>query len=504
MITKIIIDSVQSPAFGGISFGEAGRYEKLVGRAFGDLDPNSPLNAVITDIGLAPRNARGKVEYATDFYILKPVDATRGNQVLLFDVTNRGNKITYLPLNFPFKAPPRFLPNNDPSGPEDAGTGYLMRQGYTIVWTGWDATAPPGNHRMTMTVPIASADGKPIVGPALEEIMADNPQIGTPDDKVFTWPLTYPAATLDKSGATLTVRKYRDDPPTVIPTEDWEYLNPSTIGLVPAGKKPFERIIYQFVYPATDSKVAGIGFAAVRDFVSFLRFAGADKQGTHNPLADAVKWSIATGLSQSGRFHRPFLYLGFNQDEQGRQVFDGMMPYINGAGGGFFNYRFAQPNRTAFQRWSHVYPEQIFPFAYSSLTDPMTGKTDSVLARCEASGTCPKIMEVNESNSYWFKSAALAITTPDGTRDLADPIDVRFYLLSSIAHGVASGRGICQQLQNPISPGPALRALLAALTEWVVSGKEPPPSRVPRLHDGTLVRPLPQSAVGFPEIPGVT
>jgi len=500
MITKIIIDSVQSPVFGGVSFGDAGRYEKLVGRAFGELDP--ALNGVITDIGLAPRNSRGKVEYATDFYILKPVDAMRGNQVLLFDVTNRGNKITYLPLNFPFKAPPEFPPINDPSGPEDAGTGYLMRQGYTIVWTGWDATVAPGNNRMTMTVPIASAGSTPIVGPALEEIMVDNPQT---DDKVSSFSLTYPAATLDQSEATLTVRKYRGDQPAVIPTTDWKYLNPSTIGLIPAGKKAFERgMIYQFVYPATDSKVTGIGFAAVRDFVSFLRYASADALGTQNPLADTVKWSIATGLSQSGRFHRPFLHLGFNQDEQGRQVFDGMMPYINGAGGGFFNYRFAQPNRTAFQRWSHVYPEQIFPFAYSSLTDPMTGKTDSVLARCQASGTSPKIMEVNDSNSYWFKSASLAITTPDGTRDLADPINVRFYLLSSIAHGVASGRGICQQLQNPISPGPALRALLAALTEWVVSGKEPPSSRVPRLQDGTLVRALPQSTVGFPEIPGVT
>jgi hypothetical protein len=197
------------------------------------------------------------------------------------------------------------------------------------------------------------------------------------------------------------------------------------------------------------------------------------------------------------------LHLGFNQDESKRRVFDGMMPYINGSGGGFFNYRFAQPNQTAFQRWSHVYPEQIFPFAYTTLTDPLTGKTDSVLARCGASGPCPKIMEVNESNSYWFKSASLAITTPDGTTDLSDPPNVRFYLLSSIAHGVASGRGFCQQLQNPISPGPALRALLTTLTEWTVSGKEPPPSRVPRLHDGTLVQSLPQSAVGFPEIPGV-
>jgi hypothetical protein len=504
MITKIIIDNMQSPAFDGVSFGAVGRYEKLVGRAFGELDPESPLNTVITDLALAPRNERGKVEYVTDVYILKPVDAARGNKVLLCDVTNRGNKITYLPLNFPFRAPPEFPPINDPGTAEDAGTGYLMRQGYTIVWTGWDATAPAGNGRLTITVPIASAGGRPVVGPALEEIMPDNAQNVSPDAEVLTWPLTYPAATLDTSKATLTVRKYRGDQPTVIPAGEWHYLNASTIGLLPAGKKPFARgMIYQFVYPATDPKVTGIGFAAVRDVVSFLRHAEADEHGTPNPLAGALRWAIATGYSQSARFHRPFLHLGFNQDEHGRQVFDGMMPYINGAGGGFFNYRFAQPNRTAFQRWSHVYPEQIFPFAYTRLTDPLTGKTDSVLARCAATGTCPKILEVNDSNSYWFKSASLAITAPDGTKDLPDPPHVRFYLLSSIAHGVASGRGICQQLQNPISPGPALRALLAALTQWVVEGKEPPPSRVPRVNEGTLVRPLPQSAVGFPEIPGV-
>lgn len=505
MITKIVIESVHSPAFDGHSFGEAGQYEKIVGRAFGELDPESLLNAVITDIALAPRNMRGQVEYATDFYILKPVDTTRANKVLLFDVTNRGNKMTYLPLNFPFRAPPQFPPINDPTTAEDAGTGYLMQQGYTIVWTGWDATVPPGDGRMTMSVPIAAVDGRPVIGPSLEEIMVENVRNVTPGSAVVTWPLTYPAATLDQFQATLTVRAYRSDPPAVIPTTEWEYLNASTIGLLPAGKTPFERgKIYQFVYPATNSKIIAIGFAAVRDFVSFLRHADVDAQRTPNPVAGTLKWTIATGLSQSGRCYRPFLYLGFNQDEQKRQVFDGMMPYINGAGGGFFNYRFAQPNQTAFQRWSHVYPEQIFPFAYTRLTDPLTGKTDSVLARCEASGTCPKLMEVNDSNSYWFKSAALAFTTPDGSKDLPDPPNVRFYLLSSIAHGVASGRGLCQQLQNPVSPGPALRALLAALKEWVVSGKEPPTSRVPRLNDGTLVRPLSQAAVGFPEIPGVT
>lgn len=504
MITKIVIDTVQSPTFGGISFGEVGQYEKLVGRAFGELDPADPLNAVIVDLELAPRNTRGKVEYTVDLYILKPVDPMHGNKVLLCDITNRGNKMTYLPLNFPFRAPPEYPPINDPTSAEDAGDGFLMRCGYTIVWTGWDATAAAGNGRLTIAAPIASEDGTPIVGPSLEEIMAENARHVAPGAEVLTWPLTYPAATLDQAEATLTVRQYRGDTPTVISSAEWRYLDASTIGLLPAGKKPFARgRIYQFVYPATNPIVSGVGFAAVRDVVSFLRHTSTDEQGTPNPLAGTLQWAIATGLSQSGRFHRPFLHLGFNQDESKRRVFDGMMPYINGAGGGFFNYRFAQPNQTAFQRWSHVYPEQIFPFAYATLTDPLTGKTDSVLARCEASGTSPKIMEVNDSNSYWFKSASLAITTPDGTEDLPDPPNVRFYLLSSIAHGVASGRGLCQQLQNPISPGPALRALLATLTEWVVSGKEPPPSRVPRLRAGALVPPLPQSAVGFPEIPGV-
>ena len=245
---------------------------------------------------LAPRNARGKVEYATDVYILKPMDTTRGNQVLLFDVTNRGNKMTYLPLNFPFRAPPEFPPINDPTSAADAGTGYLMRQGYTIVWTGWDATAPAGNDRMTITVPIASEGGKPIVGPSLEEIMAENVRNVTPGAEVLTWPLTYPAATLEQAQATLTVRQYRSDPPTVIPPTEWQYLNASTIGLLPAGKKPFERgRIYQFVYPATNPKVAGIGFAAVRDVVSFLRHASADEQGAPNPLAGALQWAIATG-----------------------------------------------------------------------------------------------------------------------------------------------------------------------------------------------------------------
>ncbi len=327
MITRLSFNEAPTIAFGGTSFGKVGTYEKIQGRAFGELDPSNPLNAVITDIALAPRNARGMVEYAVDFYILRPADPTRGNRVMVFDVTNRGNKMTYLPLSFPFRGPGRYLPNNDPCGPDDAGTGLLMRQGNTIVWTGWDATAPPGGGRMTLTVPVAEIDGKPIIATALEEIMADMPQNPSPTAEMLNFPLTYPAASLDKSEATLTVRKYREDPPTVVSSDQWEYIDASTIALSPAGKKSFEPgMVYQFIYRAKNPKVIGIGFAAVRDFASFARYAASDANGTPNPLADTLQWSIATGLSQSGRFHRPFLYLGFNQDENGRQVFDGMMP----------------------------------------------------------------------------------------------------------------------------------------------------------------------------------
>jgi hypothetical protein len=255
MITRLIFNEAPTVAFGGASFGNVGSFEKIHGWALGELDPANPLNAVITDITLAPRNVRGMVEYAVDFYILRPVNPSRGNNVMLFDVTNRGNKMTYLPLSFPFRAPGRYLPNNDPCGPDDAGTGLLMRQGNTIVWTGWDATAPPGGGRMTLTVPIAEIDGKPIVGPALEEIMADMPQNPSPTAAMLNWPLTYPAATMDKSEATLTVRKYREDPPTVVPADQWEYIDRSTIALSPAGRKSFEPgMVYQFIYPATDPR----------------------------------------------------------------------------------------------------------------------------------------------------------------------------------------------------------------------------------------------------------
>jgi hypothetical protein len=209
--------------------------------------------------------------------------------------------------------------------------------------------------------------------------------------------------------------------------------------------------------------------------------------------------------SQGCRFVHDFINLGFNESEHGERVFDGVLNWVGGGSGGFFNYRFAQPVRTHRQHIGRWYPERQFPFANQVLFDPITGKTDGRLRRCLASGTCPKTFEANSANEYWVKGGSLLHTDTAGN-DLADPANVRFYLFSSLPHNAGvgpTGHGICVQPRNPLVPNPGLRALLVALDEWVSVGTEPPATRVPRRADGTLVASLPQSAVRFPSIPGV-
>ena len=237
-ITRIEITRVESPTFEGVSFGDVGRYEKLVGRAFGEVDPADPRNAVIVDVGLAPRNARGMVEYSADVYILRPVDRANGNHRVFFEINNRGNNLSFGQINNTTTG------GNNPTTAADAGIGFLMRQGYTIVWSGWDATVAPGGGRFTITVPVAkNPDGSSIVGPALEEFVIDNAT-------TMTGTLAYPAATLDKSQASLSVRVHYTDPPEVVPAAGWEYVNDWAIRLLPAGT-PFQQgRLYEFAYTA--------------------------------------------------------------------------------------------------------------------------------------------------------------------------------------------------------------------------------------------------------------
>jgi hypothetical protein len=518
-ITRLQITTAQSPTFDGRAFGTGcavGSYEKLTGRAFGEVDPNDPRNALITDLELVPRNAAGKVEYAMDVYILKPVDLRLGNGKLFFEVNNRGNKL--------FGAFNGASLGNDPTTAADAGNAFLMNQGYALAWSGWDPTAAPGGSRLTIQVPVAhNADGSSITGPSYEYLVFDNAT-------TVTAGITYAANSLDTSLARLTVRQHLTDPPTPIASSNWSFVNAKTIQLLPAGTAFHQSAIYELSYTAKDPTVAGLGFAATRDFVSFLRHATADDFGNPNPLAGAVHQTLAFTVSQPARYLNDFVWLGFNEDEGGQRVLDGIENWIGAGDGVALNFRFAQPGRTERNRQNHLYPEGIFPFAFATTHDSLTGKTDGRARRCHESVTCPKLFDVISANEYWVKAGSLVHTDPGG-HDLAGPGEedddrdhgrqdagnVRHYLLSGLEHTVAGAaplsRGVCQQYGNTSDPNPALRGLFVALDQWVSLHRAPPPSQVPRVEDGNAVFSVPQAdglgvvpqkALGWPDIPGVT
>jgi len=499
-IVKIIITS-REPAFGGKVFGKAGAYEKLKGKAYGEVDPNLPQNALITDIQLAPRNARGMVEYATDIYILKPVDLSKGNHKLFENIPNRGNKT--------FSAFNKSGGGNEPTIGDQEGAGFLMQMGYTVVWCGWDISAPAGPNSMTITVPVAvNKDGSPITGPSYEYISSDN-------GRTSSYKLTYPAVSLDKTQATLTVRQFLNDVPQQVPASGWEYARDKSIHLLPAGTPFKQSAIYEFVYTAKDPLVAGLGLASTRDMISFLRYEKTDAAGNANPLAGDVQHTYSLTESQPARYMNDFQTLGFNLDEKGRLVFDGIENWLGGGSGVGINYRFAQPGRTERNRQNHLYPEGIFPFAYPILTDKLSGKTAGRMGGYGKNPHRPKVMEINSANEYWVKAASLLHTDLQGN-DLPDPDNVRFYLISGMQHGSGNGssKGSDQQFQNPTRPDGLLRALFIALDEWVTKGTPPPPSMVPRranntaalavVNKGSLTGTVPKTVIGWPDIPGVT
>lgn len=482
----------REPFAAGQVFGAAGAYEKVVGRFHGELDPAHALNRDIVDLDRAPRNASGRVAYAADFYILKPMDLARGNGALFYDVNNRGNKIILQQLN----SAPRV---NDPTTADHAGNGFLMRHGFTVVWSGWIPGLPATNDNLRLDVPAATA------GPGrVEETVWDEFLFNTRTETQAR--LTFRATSTDPARATLLVRDRNAASPTVLAPSQWEFVDAQSIRLLPAGT-PFRiGAIYQLVYRAADPPVSGIGFAATRDLVSFLRRAASDDAGAPNPLAlagaPAIQRALAHGTSQSGRYLRDFVYRGFNEDEGGRIVFDGINPHIAGARL-FLNHRFAQPNRmTHIAHGFMFYPDVSFPFAYETQTDPLTGKVDGLLARCAARGNCPKVIHTLSSTEYWQSGGSLATTDPLGQRDGTPPDSVRLYLVASTQHvGFPTmPKDVCALPHNPVDLRPALRALALALDRWVKDGSAPPPSLHPRIADGSLVG---MDGLGFPRLPGV-
>jgi hypothetical protein len=487
-VTRIEIAAVESPAFGGATFGSVGAYEKLTGRAFGEVDPRAPESRDIVDIEHAPRNARGMVEYDTGIVILRPIDASKGNRRLFYELTNRGVILSLSAFNN--------SPNPSTVDPTaaDAGNGFLMREGYTILYSGWDLSAVGP---FSSNFPVAThRDGSPIVGPAVEELIFDSLP---PTPQPTTAALTYPSASLDTTRATLTVRTHFGDAQTAIPATGWRFVDAKTIQLLPDGTQFQPGHLYELAYQARDPKVAGLALAAVRDIPAFLHHA----TGAANPLDGRISVVIAHAISQPARLLHSFVQLGFNRDEQGKQVFDGVLNYIAGASGGFFTQRFAQPSRTHRQHIGRWTPERIFPFANQLLFDPITGRLDGRLVRCTLSGSCPKTFEINSGNEYWVKGGSLLHTDTLGHDLLFDAPGTRTYFFAGRAHSPAAGPGICEQGRNPLSPSAGLRALLLALDAWVSHGTEPPASRVPHRFDHTLAPSLPQAGMGFPTIPGV-
>jgi hypothetical protein len=490
-VTKIEIVK-REPFAGGQTFGSVGAYEKVAGRFHGELDPNDLLDAVIVDLDKAPRNARGMVEYSADFYILKPVDLGKGNGALFYELSNRGNKGMLARFN-------DAAGSNDPTTAQHAGNGFLMQQGFTLLWNGWMTGLPAANDTLRIELPVATAPAGPIVETVWDEFLfneADTRQAR----------LSLKATSTDESQATLYVRNHNSEAPTLIAADGWEFVDAQTVRLLPASS-PFKiGAIYQLVYKAANPPIAGIGFAATRDFVSFARYAVADDAGAPNPLAvagrPAFSRALSQGNSQSGRYLRDFIYSGFNEDEAHRTVFDGSIPTV-AAGRIFLNYRFAQPGRINPAGHGFMFfPGSEFPFAYENQTDPFTGKSEGIFARCRVSRTCPKVIHLNSGTEYWQAGQSLVTTDPLGQHDTTPPEDVRIWSMASVAHqGMtpAMPKGVCAMPYNRTDYRPFLRAALVALDRWVKDGVEPPASRYPRLADGTLV----ESVKLNPAIPGL-
>ena len=469
----------RSPAFGGKQFEGTGQYELVAGVAHVRVNPHHPANHAVVDIDKAQR-IDGWVRYSTDVVVLRPRDAAKSSRVMVVDIPNRGNKLFMRMANEGRGA----LQESDA-----AGTGFTMRRGHTLVWIGWQGDVPlsAGAGSAGIALPLATDDGKPLTGMSSEEIVFDDIK---PQGRMR---LAYPAA--DRAGARLVVRATADDAGAELAS--WRWVSDSEIE-IDRPRSADGGAIYQFTYLARDPKVMGLGLTALRDVTQFLK----DARAPANPVADiAPQVTLAVGVSQAGRVLRDFIWQGFNAAPQGGKVFDGAMPLIAGAKKSFTNFRFAIPGRNSTQHSEHLTPGDQFPFSYGVTTDPVTGRTDGIFARCSVSATCPKVMHVDSSTEFWQGRASLIVTDGAG-RDIALPDDARAYLISSTQHVWADQptmAGICQFRQNPAPQAPLVRALLDGLVAWARNGKEPPGSSFPSIASLRLTRPA-QETTGFPDL----
>ena len=498
------------PFADGEKFGGVGSYQRLDGVMSFAVDPDHPENRSIVDLALAPRDAEGLVHFEADFCLMQPDDATRGNRRLLYQVANRG-RIGAVPFNF---APtPAVL-----SDSIDPGDGFLMRNGWSVLWVGWqwDVVRRPGY--LGLVAPQAMDGDRPIAGQVVRRFQPNEPHAC---QLLASWPLDpppgnpemlhapYPALDVNDATATLTVRNSHTDEPRPIDRDQWRFarmeagavVSDDTYVWLTGDFQP--GLVYELIYTTRLCPVAGTGLLSMRDAVSFVRY-GTAAEG--NPMARRIDWTIGYGVSQSGRYLREYLYHGLNLDEVGRQVFDGLIPHVAGARRGEFNHRYAQPSTQHQPGFG-----QMFPFADVDLTDRVTGQTDGLLTRQRVKGGVPKIFTTNTSSEYWRIDASLIHTDLDATRDIEPSDDVRIYLLAGTQHGPGTLPLVDQTLSgargahnfNTVDYAVLMRALLDALGGWISTDEEPPASAFPRLSDGTAET-RENVLAKFGGIPGVT
>ena len=487
----------REPYAGGKPRGNRGPYEQWSGTVHFALDPGHLANRQIVDLALAPRNAAGKVEFSADFRMLVPVDRTKANGAVFYEVNNRGGATA-----------PRIIDG----GADD----FLCRQGFVVLTSGWIAEVQPGDGRLRLTAPVATENGQPIRGIIRNEVVVDRPAPRAPichRGKQGSYRPTQKGL----GEARVTRREREADPRQDVPRDQWKLVITDVTADGRAGQLPLIELevagglkagwIYEVVYEAEGPLVQGTGLAGIRDLISALRFGKAEQ----NPLQAAdgkplINRALAFGTSQSGRCLRHLLWEGFNIDERGRRVLDGVLSHVAGGGLGSFNHRFASPTRTNGQHDEHLFPADYFPFTYGDETDPFTEKTDGILRRCRASGTVPKVFHTQSTSGYWHRSGSLVHTDPLGRSDSKIPPEVRLYTFGGTQHGPGNGRptprGGGQLPSNPADYTPLIRALVVALDAWVKNDQEPPPSVYPRIADGTLVG-WKRSESGWPAIPSV-
>jgi hypothetical protein len=432
-----------------------GSYEQITGKVYFAVDPKLAANRIITDIDLAPKNAQGLVEFSADLVVMRPKDAGKSNGTALLEISNRGGQGMVNMF--------------------DVGDTLLFESGYTLVWVGWEFDVPRG---LKLYAPVV----KGVTGVVRSEIVVDRPaKSASLGDRVMV-----PYAVADQEAATLTVRDKVNSARTTIPRDQWTFNADATGVEYADGFEPGR--IYEVVYTGKDPAVVGLGPAAVRDYIAYMKQQGE------------VKRAIGFGTSQSGRFLRTYLYYGFNADERGKRVFDGIWAHVAGAGRGSFDHRFAQPSRDGHPLLNLFYPSDVFPFTDEVETD--AGITEGLLSKARKDGVVPKIFYTNGSYEYWGREASLIHISPDGKKDVSPAADSRIYYIAGTQHGpnAQPTKTVTQNLANPTDYRYAMRALLVDMNSWVTDGTAPPESQIPHIDKDQLVAP---SALAFPRIPGV-